>query len=99
MVWPKARGLNSTVFEAIGSFRRACRTVDIEPGKPAQAGPGRARITFDRTRQHRGQRRRLIGRQIPRWFTISAAAAGLDSEFAVRAPFGDVEVDFQHPPL
>ena len=28
-----------------------------------------------------------------------APRPGLDAEFAVRAPFGDVEVDFQHAPL
>src|SRR6266480_28890 len=43
--------------------------------------------------------RRLARAQRVRRFVEGIAAAGLDAELAVRPPFGDVEINFEHAPL
>ena len=70
-------------------------------GPPAGASRARARAhcALDRIGQHGRQQRGLVAGEIAGRLAKGVAAAGLDAEFAVRAPFGDIEVDFQNPPL
>ena len=71
----------------------------IEPGKPAHQDAGRAGAAPDRVRQNGGKFRRLARIEIARRLAERPARAGLGAELAVRAPLGDVEIDFHNPPL
>ena len=68
-------------------------------GQPADAGSGLAGVADDRIGQDRSQQGGLAMVQIARGPVEGAAAARLHAEFAIRAPFRDIEIEFHDPPL
>src|SRR3984885_4549522 len=71
----------------------------IKTRKPAHHDTWRFGAAQHGIRQDRRQFRRLIGAQILRPFAERPACAGFGAEFAIGAPFRDIEVDFQDAPL
>src|SRR5580658_5593667 len=71
----------------------------IKTRKPAYQDTRRFGAAQHGIRQDRRQFGRLIGAQILRRFAERPACAGFSTEFAIGAPFRDVEVDFQDAPL
>src|ERR1700735_2002924 len=73
------------------------RAALIEAGEPADQDARRPGAAANRIRQDGGEFRRLLRCEIAGRLAEGEARCGFGAELAVGTPFGDVEVDFEHP--
>src|SRR6476469_6792969 len=71
----------------------------VNPGKPPHARTGPPRAAQARVWQDRGEQRGLAGIEVAGRLAEGVPGRGLGAEFAVRAPLGDVEIDFHQAAL
>src|SRR5262245_27962567 len=102
------RGTEVTRFQWVSALSFGQTRIDgtrppgarlIDAGDAGDPRPRTPCVAHMRVRQHGGEQRRLVRAQVLEALAERATRTGLGAELAVRAPFGDVEIDLHQAPL